>query len=128
MYTNSTLQKIAPIILRVGLGIVMVWFGWQQLGNAAQWTSFLPTWAGALPISSIALVHLNGWFEVTFGLMLIVGFYTQFVALLLGLHLFGITFTVGLDAIGMRDFGLSMATISLACLGGGAWSLDQYFS
>ena len=120
-------KNIAGIILRVGLGLVMLWFGTSQLGNASQWVGYLPSWVGSLPISSITFVHMNGWFELVFGSLLILGFYTRIIAFVLTLHLFSIAVTVGYNEIGVRDFGLSMSLLALVFAGGGDWSLDHYF-
>ncbi len=124
---ETSLKNTGSIIARIGLGLVLLWFGTQQLMHAAQWVSYLPSWVGSFSISSITFVHLNGWFEVTFGTLLVLGFYTRFVALILALHLFGITLTIGYNEIGVRDFGLSMSLLALAFQGGGGWSLDAWF-
>jgi uncharacterized membrane protein YphA (DoxX/SURF4 family) len=109
------------------MSIIVLWFGIQQLMNPAQWTIFLPSWAGSLPISAVTFVLLNGWVECTFGLLLIAGFYTRIIALLLALHLYGIAFTLGYNAIGVRDFGLSTALLSVFFYGPDTWSLDRKF-
>ncbi len=124
---ETSLRNVGSVIARIGLGLVMLWFGTQQLIHAAQWVGYLPSWIGNLSISSITIVHLNGWFEVAFGTLLILGFYTRIVAIILALHLFGITFTVGYNEIGVRDFGLSMSLLALAFQGSGTWSLDNFF-
>ena len=67
---------------------------------------------------------LNGCFEVIFGMLLLSGFYVRGVSLILGLHLIGISFSLGYSAIGVRDFGLSMATISLFFFGEDNFFLD----
>ena len=46
-----------------------------------------------------------------FGLLLLFGWQTRIVALLLALHLFDIMWTVGYGEIGVRDFGLAMGTL-----------------
>ncbi len=125
---TEKLKGYAPLAIRIGLGLVMLWFGSQQLMDAKDWVGYLPSWMGAFSVSSVTIVHLNGWFEVAFGSLLILGFYARFVALLLALHLFGITMTVGYNEIGVRDFGLSFALLSAAFSGAGKLSLDSYFS
>jgi hypothetical protein len=44
------------------------------------------------------------------------GIWTRWAALLLALHLAVITFDIGLSAIGVRDFGLTVATLALVFL------------
>lgn len=119
------LQSFAPLVLRVGLGLVMLWFGTQQLRDTLSWVGYLPDFVSSLPVSEITFVKMNGIFEVVFGLLLIAGFYARIVALLLALHLFGIASTVGYNDVGVRDFGLSMALFSIAFHGAGAYSFDE---
>ncbi len=72
-------------------------------------------------------MHFNGAFEIIFGLCLLLGYFTQVTALFLALHMLDITFTVGYTSIGVRDFGLAVATISVFLYGSDMWCLDTYF-
>ncbi len=121
------MKKFAPILLRVGMAVVILWFGFSQLADPNSWLGFLPSWTTALPINQIQLIYLNGWFEVTFGLCLLFGFYTRFVALFLALHLLDIAYVVGYDGLGVRDFGLALATVSVFLSGSDAFSIDRFF-
>ncbi len=118
------MKNFSSIILRVGLGLVIIWFGWQQASNPSAWIAYLPTFIKNFSISSTSLiypytkdlsvwVYLNGWFELVFGALLIIGFYTRIVAFILALHLFNIIFAVGYNEIGVRDFGLFIALLSI---------------
>lgn len=121
------MRPFAPVVLRIGLGLVMIWFGLKQLTSPTEWIGYLPKWIDILPISPENFVYLNGWFEIIFGILLVKGFHTRIVAGLLSLHLLGITFTVGYNEIGLRDFGLSVALFSIFLHGSSSWSLDEYF-
>ena len=121
------MKKFAPILLRVSMAAVIIWFGSSQLSDPNSWLGFLPDWTKTLPISQIALVYLNGWFELSFGLSLLFGFYTRFVSLLLALHLLDIAYIVGYNAIGIRDLGLALATISVFLFGSDSFSIDALF-
>ncbi len=118
------MSKYSSTVLRCGIALVMIWFGSQQLLNATPWTSFLPEWVGSLPLSEIAFVHINGIFEVIAGTMLFFGIYTRLVSALLGLHLFGIVISLGMNATAVRDFGLVVALASIFLTGPDQWSLD----
>lgn len=109
----NSLIPYAPAIVRIGISLVVIWFGVQQMQNPISWLPVLPEWTQSLPISQVALIYLNAWFEIVFGLLLLVGFYTRPVALLVALHLLDITFTVGYGAIGVRDFGLAMSAMAI---------------
>lgn len=122
------MKAFAPIILRIGLSLVFLWFGFEQVINTSMWTSLIPDWITAISgISSVSLVYFNGAFEIVFGLFLLVGFFTRATALLLALHMFHITLTVGYSSIGVRDFGLTMAAFSIFFYGVDSWCLDSFW-
>jgi uncharacterized membrane protein YphA (DoxX/SURF4 family) len=108
------MKNFSPILIRIVIAAVFIWFGLQQLGDPSSWFGFLPTWATTLPISQTDFIYLNGCFELLLGTSLLFGFYARTCALFLGLHLLGITYTVGYGAIGVRDFGLALTAISIA--------------
>lgn len=112
--TNS--QNFGIILLRTALAFVFLWFGFSQISDAALWTSYVPTWTSAIA-SAGTMVYLNGIFEILAGSMLALGIFPRYVGALLGLHLIIISSSLGLTAIGVRDFGLGFATLALAFLG-----------
>lgn len=120
------MKKASSAILRVGIAAVIIWFGYQQLSDPTSWLGFLPPWATTLPISQLSLIYLNGWFEIVAGTMLFFGVYTRTVALLIALHLLDITLTVGYGAIGVRDFGLTVAVVSVFLYGSSPISVDVF--
>ena len=92
------------------------------------WTGFIPDWA--LQFSGVgagALIYFNGYFEIFFGGWLLLGFFTRLSAFLLAIHLFNIAFTIGYNDVGVRDFGLAMATFSVFLKGADIWCLDRLF-
>ena len=118
---------LAPAILRIGIGLVVVWFGLQQVNDPAGWIVYLPSFTKSLPFSQINFVYLNGYFELIFGMFLIVGFYTRIIALFLTLHMTGIVGAVGYNEIGVRDFGIFIGLLSIFLHGKSSWSVDEYF-
>ena len=123
MSENSKLQQWAPLVLRVGLVALFLWFGISQLMNPADWVAWVPPSAISLaPANTIVLV--NGVFEVILGAALAVGFFTRWAALLLALHLFAIAFEIGYNDIGVRDFALGVATLALFFYGADEYTLD----
>lgn len=120
----TRMQNVGVTVLRFGLAFVFLWFGFSQLSNASMWTAFVPAWATSFTSAS-NLVLLNGVFESIFGIFLALGVFTRLVALFLGIHLLVISSSLGFSAIGVRDIGLSLATLALACLGGGSLSLTH---
>ncbi|MBI5126587.1 MAG: DoxX family protein [Candidatus Taylorbacteria bacterium] len=112
-YTDR-LTKYAPIVVRIGVSLVFLWFGLSQLSNTAMWVQMIPDWVISLSgLSATTIVHFNGSFEIVFGLALLVGLCTRVTAFFLALHMLHITLTVGYTAVGVRDFGLTLAAFSV---------------
>lgn len=124
---SAHMRNLAPIVLRIGLSLVVLWFGVEQIIDVRSWLGFLPAWTAALPISQTGIIYLNGAFEIIFGGCMLLGLYTRFVAIFLALHLFDITYVVGYDAIGVRDFGLAIGVASVFLFGDDTFSLDTFF-
>jgi len=110
-------HQIGILILRLGLAAVFLWFGFSQLLDGLNWVGWVPEWAvNLLHIPPAMIVLLNGAFEVTAGGLLALNILTRWAALALALHLVVLVFDIGLTPIGVRDFGLMMATFALALL------------
>lgn len=125
MINKDKMSLWALLVVRVGLSAVFLWFGIYQIMDPAPWGVLIPQAIISLSgLSATTLVLFNGWFEVVFGICLLLGFFTRLTALLLALHLFNITFVVGYNDVGVRDFGLAMATLSIFLRGSDALSLD----
>ncbi len=126
-FTSENMSKYAPVVVRVGLSLVFLWFGTQQIINTEAWTGLIPDWVTSFSgMSAATIVYLNATFELVFGTCLLLGLFTRIVAGLLALHMLHITFTVGYGGIGVRDFGLSMAAISIFLSGVDAFCLDRF--
>lgn len=121
----NNLKSYAPNILRIGMSLVILWFGSQQLMHPSMWTGFLPGWVSSLPLTPITFIYLNGWLEIITGILLLIGLFTRVVGIILALHLLGIVFSVGYTATSVRDFGLTIALVSIFLNGEDAWSLDR---
>lgn len=125
--THEAMKKYAPAVVRIGLGLVFLWFGISQISAPADWAIMIPAYATKLPpFSPETLITLHGSFEIIFGALLFVGFKTRLAAFLLALNLANITFLVGYNAIGVRDFGLLMATVSIVLRGADSFTLDSF--
>jgi len=132
MNIKETIQNkfppYAPRILRIGIALVFLWFGYQQLVHNEMWTIYVPDYVVNMSgISASALVTINGTFELIFGSLLLLGLFTRISALLLTLHMAQIMLTVGYSDIGVRDFGISVAAFSVFLYGRDRWCLDRIF-
>jgi uncharacterized membrane protein YphA (DoxX/SURF4 family) len=125
---SEKMHKFAPAVLRIGMALVFLWFGTQQIFFTDMWTSLIPQWIMNLSgMSAVTLVHFNGAFEIVFGICLLAGYFTQVTALFLALHMFHIAFTVGYSSIGIRDIGLAIATTSVFLHGADFWCIDRFW-
>lgn len=121
------MRKTSPVVLRIGMSLVFLWFGWQQVSDTALWTSLIPPFYTNLTgMSRETFVLVNGWFEVIFGSLLILGIFTRITAFFLALHMLHIAFTAGYNGIGVRDFGLAMGVIAVFLWGADTWCLDKF--
>lgn len=116
-YIQQNREKIGLGVLRFGLAAMFMWFGFSQLFDSLSWVSYVPSWASnLLNIPPALIVLANGSFEVIGGILIASGFLVRWVALFLAAHLAVITIEIGMTAIGVRDFGLTCATLALAFL------------
>lgn len=107
----SFLEFYSPSVLRIGMAAVILWFSLQQFLHTGSWTAYVPDSVISMThLSAITLVYMNAVFELVFGLLLLFGWQTRIAALLLSVHLFNIMYVVGYGEIGVRDFGLAVAT------------------
>lgn len=127
MNNLNKLSTLSPVVLRIGIALVFLWFGASQLSDPSSWIGFVPDSVLSMSgLSVITLVYLNGAFEVVLGTALFFGLFTRLTALLLALHMFDITYIVGFDSIGVRDFGLSIATLAIFLQGADWFTLDRF--
>lgn len=126
-FATASAGKYAPIILRIGLALLFLWFGTNQIMHPTDWFGFIPQSIISLTGLNVGtIVFFNGLFEIIAGSMLLLGLFTRVIAFLLFLHILDIAFVVGLDAIGVRDLGLSVATFVIFLNGADWFTLDHF--
>jgi len=118
-------SHLAPVILRLGLVFVFVWFGLNQLLYPVRWESYIPEWVLSVSGQSAEkFVYMNAWFELVCAVLLALGSRIRFVASLLVVHMLTIIFAVGFTAVGVRDIGLMLALVAVVLHGPDMYSLD----
>jgi len=124
----KTILKInGATLLRIGISFVFLWFGSQQFLHPEMWIGFIPEWVIHLsPVGAVTLLHINGALELVFGTTLLFGFFTRVSALILALHMGHITTMMGYSSIGVRDFGLTVATFAIFLNGADHITLDNF--
>ena len=118
-------KEYAPIVLRISLGLVFLWFGFTNIFNHESLVGYLPEFVYSLGISLQSIMLLNGIFEIVFGTLLIIGLFTRVVAFILFLHVLSIMFSLGYNDVAIRDFGLAFASLSISLHGADKWCLDK---
>lgn len=116
------MRNFAPVVVRIGVSLVFLWFGINQIATPELFVGYVPAFFAGK--ASLFLL-LNGIFQTVFAAMLLVGLFTRFVSFVLVLCLIGIIYSVGYNEIGVRDFGLLMATISICMNGSDALCLEK---
>jgi uncharacterized membrane protein YphA (DoxX/SURF4 family) len=118
------ISDFAPLVLRVGLAVMFLWFASNELMHPQAWSIWVPAWVvGFSGFSAIAIVTANGIFELLAGTLLLLGIYTRPVAVVLFLHMAFLVVDIGINAIGMRDFALAAALLALALDRRAIWSV-----
>lgn len=124
---NKDLSRYAPLVLRLAMAALYLWFGVSQVTNPAQWTSLVPAWATApFGIDPVLVIHMNGWFEIAAGILLAIGIAVRPVALLLFLHMLPIAASLWPGSVAVRDFALTFATLGVALFGTDQYCYDPF--
>ncbi|MFT4297583.1 MAG: DoxX family protein, partial [Candidatus Woesearchaeota archaeon] len=117
--------KIGIIVLRVGMALVFYWFGFKQVLDPSMFSFYVPSSVAGLFGSAEIASFYNGILEIILATFLLVGLFTKWSALILAIHLAGITIIIGLNPTGVRDFGLTIAMFAIVFLGSGSYSIDN---
>lgn len=118
-------SSFSSLFLRLSLAAVVAWFGASQVFHPEQWVNLIPGWAMLFsPFSRGILIYLNGSFEIIAALLLALGVWSRYVALLLAVHLLVIAQSFGVSPTGVRDFGLSFALLAVFFAGKDIYCLD----
>ena len=122
-----TFSLLAPLILRVVLGLIFINLGYIELtSEKKRWTAFFET-IHLKPAKMFVI--LMGLFEIVGGFFLIAGFMTQIMALIFSIITFGEFYAEYRDeTLLKRDliFYLLIFTISISLLlsGAGLFAID----
>jgi uncharacterized membrane protein YphA (DoxX/SURF4 family) len=119
------LEKYSKPTLRIAMSLVFLYFGFKQITSPESWISFIPSAVLAIGVSAKTLVIANAFLELGLGTLLFAGLYTRISSLILALHLFGIALSIGFNPLGVRDFGLAIATLVVFFNGIDKFCLDK---
>ena len=118
------LKDYGSLILRLGLGTTLLWFGITSILEPNVWSSLVPSFS---PIQPTNVVIMMAIFQMIIAIFIIIGSFTRLAALLMALSLIPIIISLGYNDVAVRDFAILMAAISLAMSGSKKLSLDSKF-
>lgn len=112
----ATNQRLAVLILRLGLAFVLVYAAVSAFRQPATWISFVPPFSTKFIVASASL-HIIAVVQIILALWLLVGKYSQYAALFTAALLFGIVI-FNLQALieTFRDIGLIAMALALYLL------------
>lgn len=107
-----------PLVMRVFLGFVLLWFGVNEILNPRYWSGYVPPMAREfLPIPILPFVQAHGAVLVFLAVCFIFRFklrYTGILAMLVLLSIIGGLISMnGFDEIVVRDIGLFGLALSI---------------
>lgn len=126
-------EGVRHVLMRLGLGFVLGWFGLQELRTPSEWAVFVPSFVSGLsPVGVDDLVLLHGFLllvaasSLVLGLLFLPG--CLLAAGLLAEITLGLWLEDGVNDLLVRDIGLLAAASALALDGVRMWRLDSAFA
>lgn len=106
-------SRFAPLLIRIGLGVVFVYAAVSSTLSPNEWIGYLPPVLTALFPAEI-LLKVFSVYELILAAWLLSGVYVRYAGLLVALTLAGIVASnFSLFAISFRDIGLIFAALAL---------------
>ncbi|MBI2591453.1 MAG: DoxX family protein [Candidatus Brennerbacteria bacterium] len=131
-FFNKRALVLAPLFLRLGLGLVFILFGYHKLSVPGQATAEVQLLLNIGIGSASAINYYLGLVEFIIAFGLFLGVYSKalsFAAAFLTIGIFtSLVFKYGInqDPTLNRDAGLIGAALALWLIGPGDWSLDTW--
>lgn len=120
------LKEYSPVLLRIAIAIILLWFAFSQLKNPSGWIKMVPQYALSIGFSAKGLIYTNAIIELILGILILIGLYTRVASFLIGLHLLHITTILGYGAIAVRDFVIALVAFAIFLNGPDSYCLDRY--
>ena len=132
-FLNKRALVLAPLFLRLGLGLVFILFAYQKLSVPSQTTAEVQLLLNIGIGPASAINFYLGLVELMIAFALFLGVYSasaSFAAAFLTMGIFvSLVFKYGInqDPTLNRDVGLISGALALWLIGPGDWSLDVWF-
>jgi uncharacterized membrane protein YphA (DoxX/SURF4 family) len=98
--------------LRIGLGGTFVYAGLSIITSPERWVDFIPEYISRF-IAESHFIVFYGILEIILGILLLSGFFISLVSFIAFVNLLFIMAFWGINDTTFRDFGLSMAALTL---------------
>ena len=124
-------ETASAAVLRIGISLVFLWFGVNQILRPDAFLGWLPDWVFNLPVSEQVVVQVHGFAEAFLAAALAIGVLTRVSAILLAGQLLAILASIialGSMEIAIRDFGILVGTLAVAIRGADPLALDSWRS
>ncbi|MBI4119689.1 MAG: hypothetical protein HY456_02490 [Parcubacteria group bacterium] len=108
----NRLRSYDEFLLRVGLGLTLLYAGFNIIGHSVNWIGYVPEWIGYF-VDRNAFLTIHGIGEIVLGLGLVSGYWLPIFSGLTALDFLSILMFFGIDDITFRDFGLFAAALAL---------------
>ncbi len=123
-------NRVRHLLMRVGLGFVLAWFGIQELRSPSEWAVFVPSFVSDYaPLAVNDLILLHGFLLLVAAAAIVLGVvYLLGCLLAVGLVvdiIFGLWLDGGVSDLVIRDIGLLALTGALAMDPTRFWHLDN---
>jgi len=115
MAMKETTKLTPAFVLRIGLGLTLLYAGAHMIGDTVTWAGFIPPWMYKIVSPSLFLT-IHGIGELLLGALFLAGLFLPAISLLTFLDMLSIMVFYGVDDISFRDFGLMMAALALFLL------------
>ncbi|MEK7162429.1 MAG: DoxX family membrane protein [Patescibacteria group bacterium] len=105
--------KLSPVlILRIGLGLTLLYASLHMFFDPVSWVGFIPQWVRQI-IDPRTFLYIHSAFEFILSVLLLRGIFLPAVSFIVFLDFTSILLFYGVDDITFRDFGLAMAALAL---------------
>ena len=112
---NEQHVRLARTTLIIALAGVFLYFGIDKFLQPLVWIGWIPQWMDGLMLPNSTWLRVFGAVEIVLGAMLLVphAMLRKLACSVIILHLIAVLTQVGINDIGVRDAGLTLAAVSL---------------
>lgn len=104
-------KELAPVLVRWGLALVLIWFGFAQVLTPEWFYQYVQAFGDVSEIKVVVII--NGIVSLLLGAGLLVGVFVRGLGLAAGVYLLIISFGLGYSDDMVRNLGLTTMAFSV---------------